>query len=81
MSVESETEIIVNVQMDDMGTISAYVTLESPDGLRGHTQWIYPLGHPLYDAVLGHVGGLEVGEIKTFYEWPENLIPEAVRSR
>jgi hypothetical protein len=57
--------------MEGDGTIVLQLRAEGPGGQRGDALFRYPKGHPEYDQVLRHLGGLKKGESKPVPPWPE----------
>lgn len=54
------------------GTIELYLRASAgPQGPTGHGLLEYPPGHPHYEAVLRHLGGLAPGEVKSVPPWPD----------
>jgi hypothetical protein len=57
--------------MDDDGTIILDLRAEGPNGLVGIGRLIYAIGHPQYQDVLNHVGGLAAGDKKPVPPWDD----------
>jgi rRNA maturation protein Nop10 len=57
--------------MERDGTIVLQLRAEGPGGERGDALFRYQKGHPRYDEVLRHLGGLKKGESKPVPTWPE----------
>lgn len=53
------------------GTILLELRAEGAGGLRGEGRFRYPPGHPRYQAVLRHLGGLRPGEAKPVPPWDD----------
>jgi hypothetical protein len=53
------------------GTILLELRAEGAGGLRGEGRFRYPPGHPRYQAVLRHLGGLRPGESKPVPPWDD----------
>jgi hypothetical protein len=56
--------------MKDDGTIVLMLRATGPGGMLGDSRIEYPKGHPNYDEVLKHLGGLKPGEQKPVPPWP-----------
>lgn len=56
--------------MKDDGTIVLMLRATGPGGMLGDSRMEYPKGHPNYDEVLKHLGGLKPGEQKPVPPWP-----------
>lgn len=65
-----DAEPIGVATLRDDGTIVLDLYARGP-GPSGTARAVYPPGHPQYDAVLAHVGGLRAGEQKLVPPWPE----------
>jgi hypothetical protein len=53
------------------GTIVLQLRATDPASVvMGDAQFEYPPGHPRYEEVLEHIGGLEPGEEKPVPPWP-----------
>lgn len=61
---------IGSARMEGDGTIVLELRAEGPKGLIGDTLFRYPPGHPEYDNILRHLGGLKKGEVKQVPPWP-----------
>lgn len=57
--------------IEEDGTIVLQLRAEGPKGLIGDALLRYPPGHPQYDDILRHLGGLKKGEVKQVPPWPE----------
>jgi len=57
--------------MEADGTIVLQLRAEGPGGARGDALMRYPVGHPQYQEILQHLGGLEKGQSKPVPPWPE----------
>jgi len=53
------------------GTIVLQLRATDGSGIRGDARLTYPPGHPQYQKILGHVGGLKPGEEKPVPPWRE----------
>ena len=56
------------------GTITLQLRATDGRGALGDAQLVYPRGHPQYQHVLTHLGGLAPGEHKPVPPWPEETI-------
>jgi hypothetical protein len=56
--------------MKDDGTIVLMLRATGPGGMLGDSRMEYPKGHPNYEEVLKHLGGLKPGEQKPVPPWP-----------
>jgi hypothetical protein len=63
---------IGSAKMEEDGTIVLQLRAEAPDGAVGDAILRYPPGHPQYDEILRHLGGLEKGQEKPVAPWPDN---------
>ena len=61
---------IGSVKMEENGTIVLRLRAETPEDGLGDALLRYPPGHPQYDEILRHVGGLEKGQEKPVSPWP-----------
>jgi hypothetical protein len=61
---------IGSARMEEDGTIVLELRGEGPKGLTGDALLRYPPGHPEYNNILRHLGGLKKGEIKQAPPWP-----------
>jgi len=64
---------IGQAEMKPDGTLVLVLRAEGPGGITGDARFEYPVGHPRYDAILSHLGGLLPMETKGVPPWPENL--------
>jgi hypothetical protein len=62
---------IGSATMEEDGTIVLHLRAESPGRAVGDALLRYPPGHPQYDEMLKHLGGLEKGQEKPVPPWPE----------
>ncbi len=67
----NQTASIGTARLLDDGTILLQLRAEGPNGLLGDGQISYPTGHPNYQEVMQHLGGLRKGEEKLVPPWPE----------
>ncbi len=61
---------IGSANMEEDGTIILKLRAEGPKGLIGDALLRYPPGHPEYNNILRHLGGLKKGEVKQVPPWP-----------
>ena len=57
--------------MEADGTIVLQLRAEGPGGIRGDAVVRYPVGHPQYQEIIRHLGGLTKGQTKPVPPWPE----------
>jgi hypothetical protein len=67
----NEKDSIGFARMEEDGTIVLQLRAESPGGQRGDALFRYPFGHPEYQNVLQHLGGLEKGQDKPVPPWKD----------
>jgi len=71
-SKPDEVPTIGVARMRPDGTIELLLRATSqPGGPVGHGLLEYPPGHPRYQEVLRHLGGLKPGEAKNVPPWPD----------
>ncbi|TWT13084.1 hypothetical protein [Reyranella sp. CPCC 100927] len=58
-------------QMRTDGTIVLYLRATAPGGAVGHGLLEYPPGHPQYQDIQRHLGGIKPGEMKNVPPWPQ----------
>ena len=68
--MEKEKQSIGSARIEEDGTIVLQLRAEGPTGLNGDALLRYPPGHPDYNNILRHLGGLKKGEIKQVPPWP-----------
>jgi len=67
-----EVPTIGVARMRPDGTIELHLRATAgPGGPVGHGLLEYPPGHPRYQEVLRHLGGLKPGEVKNVPPWPD----------
>ena len=62
---------IGSATMQADGTIVLQLRATDGSGMRGDARLTYPPGHPQYQKILAHLGGLRPGEEKPVPPWPE----------
>ena len=62
---------IGSARMEADGTIVLQLRAESSSGAIGDVLFRYPPGHPDYQEILRHLGGLEKGQEKPVPPWPD----------
>jgi len=62
---------IGSATMQTDGTIVLQLRATDGTGMRGDGRLTYPPGHPQYQKILAHLGGLLPGEEKPVPPWPE----------
>lgn len=62
-------ETIGTARMEEDGTIRLQLRATGDGGLLGDAEFLYPPGHPQYDSILQHVGGLQAGQEKPVPPW------------
>ncbi len=67
---EEGKQSIGSARMEEDGTIVLELRAEGPRGLTGDALLRYPPGHPEYNNILHHLGGLKKGEVKQVLPWP-----------
>ena len=70
-SCSSQNSHIGSATMKEDGTILLQLRAEGPGGVLGDALLTYTPGHPDYEKILEHVGGLRPGEEKPVPPWPE----------
>ncbi len=70
---------IGSARMEEDGTIVLALRAEGPKGLTGDALLRYPPGHPEYNNVLRHLGGLKKREVKQVPPWPQETIKKIKR--
>ncbi len=63
------TEPIGTARMDPDGTIHLQLRSMGDQGIVGDAEFIYPPGHPDYQAILKHLGGLQAGKEVAIPPW------------
>jgi hypothetical protein len=60
-------------EMTSDGVIKVFLRAEEPDNPNtvGDAYFEYPPGHPRYDAIRKHLGGINPGETKQIPPWPQ----------
>ena len=66
-----ENEPVGIARMENDGTIVLQLRAAASSGSTGDALLKYPKGHPEYDKILRHVGGLEIGQSKPVPPWPD----------
>jgi hypothetical protein len=66
-----ESEPIGVARMENDGTIVLQLRAVSSGGTTGDGFLKYPKGHPEYEKILRHIGGLETGQSKPVPPWPD----------
>ena len=66
-----EENSIGSARMEQDGTIVLRLRAESSDEAIGDALLRFPPGHPKYEQLLKHLGGLEKGQNKSVPPWPE----------
>jgi hypothetical protein len=66
---EEGKQSIGSAKMEEDGTIVLELRAEGPKGLTGDALLRYPPGHPEYNNILHHLGGLKKGEVKQVPPW------------
>ncbi len=66
-----EKQSIGFARMEEDGTIVLELRAEGPGGITGDALLRYPPGHPEYNNILRHLGGLKKGEVKQVPPWPQ----------
>ena len=68
---QADAASIGSARMKPDGTIVLQLRATDPaSGAMGDAQFEYPPGHPQYQEVLKHIGGLKPGEDKLVPPWP-----------
>jgi hypothetical protein len=68
---QADAASIGSARMKPDGTIVLQLRATDPaSGAIGDAQFEYPPGHPHYEEVLKHIGGLKPGEEKPVPPWP-----------
>lgn len=68
-------QTIGSARMEEDGTIVLELRAEGPNRLTGDALLRYPPGHPEYNSILHHLGGLKKGEVKEVPPWIEKMKP------
>lgn len=68
---EEGKQTIGSARMEEDGTIVLELRAEGLRGLTGDALLRYPPGHPEYNNMLHHLGGLKKGEVKQVPPWIE----------
>lgn len=63
------TESIGAARMDTDGTIRLRLRAAGSQGMVGDAEFTYPPGHPNYQAILKHIGGLHPGQEVAVPPW------------
>lgn len=53
------------------GAITLDLASREQNGPVGHGRFVYPVGHPQYQAILAHIGGIVPGETRPVRPWPD----------
>lgn len=69
---KSKDSSIGMATMESSGDLRLTLRAEDPAGSVGDASFVYPKGHPKYDEILKHIGGLKPGQSKSVPPWDLN---------
>jgi hypothetical protein len=70
---ESRREHVASIGVATMtadGTVILDLRAEGPEGMTGHSRFVFAPSDPQYGAILEHIGGLQPGKTKPVPPWP-----------
>lgn len=62
---------IGSATMASDGAIALDLASREKNGPIAHGHFVYPVGHPQYQEILAHIGGIAPGETKQVRPWPD----------